>query len=113
MGHSPVQPFSLQPGALGHPAHCGRGGHPMAGEPVSGRCFVVGRCSNILSVKVGPPTVEKQLVGATAQKDSGKKGEDALCSSTPTSTTGKAKAMEMAGLWGQGGTHRDGRGKHR
>lgn len=72
-----------------------------------------GRCSNILSVKVGPPTVEKQLVGATAQKDSGKKGEDALCSSTPTSTTGKAKAMEMAGLWGQGGTHRDGRGKHR
>lgn len=73
----------------------------MAGEPINVRCFLVGCCSSILSVKIGPPTVGKQLVGATAQKDSGKKREDKLYSSTPTSTTGKAKAMEMAGLWGQ------------
>lgn len=76
----------------------------MAGEPNNVRCFLIGCCSNILSVKVSPFLVGKQLVGATAQRDSGKKREDTLDSSTPTSITGKAKAMEMTGLWGRGGT---------
>lgn len=68
---------------------------------INGRCFLIGCCSNILSVRVSPFLVGKQLVGATAQKDSGKKREGTLDSSTPTSITGKAKAMKMAGLWGR------------
>lgn len=62
---------------------------------------MVGCCSNTLSVKVGPPTVGKQLVGATAPKDSGKKREDTLVFIYSNKHHGQSKAMEMAGLWGQ------------
>lgn len=73
-----------------------------AGEPISVRCFLAGCCSNLLSVKVSPPLLGNQLVGAIAHSlDSGKRRDDTLYSSTPTSVTGKAKAMEMTGPWGQ------------
>lgn len=45
--------------------------------------------------------VETYTGGGYSRKDTGRR-EDTLYSSTPTSITGKAEAMEMTGLWGQG-----------
>lgn len=72
----------------------------MAGEPINVRCFWQDAAPTFFQSRSATP-IGNQLVGATAQKDSGKKSEDTLYSSTPTSITGKAKAMEMTGPWGQ------------
>lgn len=61
-------------------------------------CFLAGCHSNIRSGQ-DQPTPSGELAGRSKSP----KGQwwTQCISSTPTSITGKAKAMEMTGLWGQ------------